>query len=138
MSKSSTKMTYAKFLSEKKPNQWAALIGEKIKDIQLQAWVASVAMWNYPKGSAWKSKLAALSEPYRANENENYSADLSRAFASVGLPYFPAKNDDAIASEKKLMIASLIHDNITNKQRSGNENARKCCNHHMAELKAER
>jgi len=136
MSNSSTKMTYAKFLVAKKPNQWAALIGERIKDIQLQAWVASVAMWNYPKGSAWESDLSALSEPYRPNQNENKSAELSKAFSSVGLPYFPGKNDDAIASEKKLRY--YFHDNITNKQRVGNENARKCCNHHLAELEAAR
>lgn len=131
MSNSSTKTTYAKFLEAKNPNQWAVLINERIKDIQLKAWVASVAMWNYPKGLAWESDLSALSEPYRANQNENKSAELSRAFFSVGLPYFPGKNDNAIASEKK---KNLSHDNITSKQRTGNENAMKCCKYHRAEI----
>jgi len=134
-SKSSTKSTYAKYLKCKKPNRWASLICETIHNEQLQAWVASIVMWNYPKGLAWESELSELSDQYRSNKNDNKAIELQKAFFSIGLPYFPAKNDDAISSEKKLVLA---HNNITSKQRVGNENAQACCNYHASEVAAGR
>ena len=100
MSNTTARAAYGKCLKERSLNQWAALIKEHIEDEQLQGWVAGIAIHNYPKAAAtekevWKSDLVEISDAYRSDFNCNGSVELKAALASIGLPYFRAKNDDS-------------------------------------------
>lgn len=124
MKSSTNKMTYSRSLSDKTPAQWARLIRKKIKPIQLRAWIASICMWNYPRGDGWKGPLADLSDEYNSDFNVNGSKELKAGLESIGLPYFRSKNDDELPSSVKKADIKRVRDNerlkdITKLYRSG-------------------
>ena len=98
-------VTYGPYLPCKTPNQWSSLIKKRIEGEQLRAWVASILLHNYPKAAVTekevrKSELVEISSAYRSDFNTNGSVELKAAMESIGLPYFPAKNDDSPQSRR--------------------------------------
>jgi len=111
MNSSTNKMTYTRHLELKTPKQWARLIRKKIKPVQLRSWIASICMWNYPRGDGWRGPLVDLADEYNSDFNVNGSRELKAGLESIGLPYFRSKNDDELPSAVKKEDMQRVRDN---------------------------
>ena len=87
-------------LKMRTPDNWAKLIKRRIKGTQLCAWMASIIGWHYGQGGALEGPLGDLAAKVRG-ENTLTVDDQKAGFSKLGLPWFPAKTDNALRNADK-------------------------------------